>query len=84
MENIKIKTPKGDGILAEIYKSELGYLMIKVELPNKTFETFNIGKLNKNISIDDLKGLIKWEILDIIGAIRKIGRFISLTGLTTH
>jgi len=59
MENIKIKTPKGDGILAEIYKSELGYLMIKVELPNKTFETFNIGKLNKNISIDDLKGLIK-------------------------
>lgn len=59
MENIKIKTPKGEGILAEIYKSELGYLMIKVELPNKTFETFNIGKLNKNISIDDLKDLIK-------------------------
>ncbi len=59
MENIKIKTPKGEGILAEIYKSELEYLMIKVELPNKTFETFNIGKLNKNISIDDLKGLIK-------------------------
>ena len=59
MENIKIETPKGDGILAEIYKSELGYLMIKVELPNKTFETFNIGKLNKNISIDDLKELIK-------------------------
>jgi hypothetical protein len=59
MENIKIKTPKGEGILAERYKSELEYLMIKVELPNKTFETFNIGKLNKNISIDDLKGLIK-------------------------
>ena len=59
MENIKIKTPKGEGILAEIYKSELEYLMIKVELPNKTFETFNIGKLNKNISIDDLKDLIK-------------------------
>ena len=59
MENIKIETPKGDGILTEIYKSELEYLMIKVELPNKTFETFNIGKLNKNISIDDLKNLIK-------------------------
>jgi len=59
MENIKIETPKGDGVLTEIYKSELGYLMIRLELPNKTFETFNIGKLNKNISIDDLKILIK-------------------------
>ena len=59
MENIKIETPKGDGILTKIYESELGFLMITVELPNKTFETFNIGKLNKNISIDDLKNLIK-------------------------
>jgi len=59
MENIKIETPIGKGNLIKIYKSELGFLMITIELPNKTFETFNIGKLNKNISIDDLKTLIK-------------------------
>ena len=34
--------------------SELEYLMVKVLNPDKTFTTYNIGKIKDNLSIDDL------------------------------
>jgi hypothetical protein len=59
MVGLKIETPKGTGDLTEIYKSELGYLMIKVEYSDKTYQTFNLGKIDNNLSIYDFKNLIK-------------------------
>ena len=54
MVGLKINTPNGEGELKNIYLSELGYLMVKVENDNKTFTTYNLGKPKDELSIDDL------------------------------
>lgn len=54
MVGLKINTPNGEGELKNIYLSELGYLMVKVENDNKTFTTYNLGKPKDGLSIDDL------------------------------
>jgi hypothetical protein len=41
--------------IEKIYISELEYLMVKVLNPDKTFTTYNLGKIKDNFSIDDLK-----------------------------
>ena len=52
---LKINTPNGKGVIEKIYISELEYLMVKVLNPDKTFTTYNLGKIKDNFSIDDLK-----------------------------
>jgi hypothetical protein len=52
---IEINTPNGKGTIEKIYISELEYLMVKVLNPDKTFTTYNLGKIKDNFSIDDLK-----------------------------
>jgi len=51
---LKINTPNGKGELKHIYLSELGYLMVKIENGDKTFTSYNLGKLKDELSIDDL------------------------------
>ena len=55
MVGLVIHTPNGVGELTNIYLSELGYLMVKVENDNKTYTTYNLGKPKEGLSIDDLK-----------------------------
>ena len=41
-----IDTPNGEGLLEDIYVSDLGFIMVKVFYPsNKTYTTYNINKL---------------------------------------
>jgi hypothetical protein len=54
MVGLKLNTPNGEGELKNIYMSELGYLMVKVENENKTFTSYNLGKPKDGVSIDDL------------------------------
>ena len=54
MVGLKLNTPNGKGELKNIYMSELGYLMVKVENENKTFTSYNLGKPKDGLSIDDL------------------------------
>ena len=51
MSNILIETPKGIGRLHNIYVSELGFLMIKIEFENGTFSGYNLGKHNPENNI---------------------------------
>lgn len=51
---IEINTPNGKGVIKRMYMSELGYLMVKVSNPDKTFTTYNLGKIKDDLSIDDL------------------------------
>ena len=51
---LRLNTPKGDGALKNIYLSELGYLMVKIENDDKTFTTYNLGKPKEDLSINDL------------------------------
>jgi hypothetical protein len=51
---LRLNTPNGKGELKNIYMSELGYLMVKVENENKTFTSYNLGKPKDGLSIDDL------------------------------
>jgi hypothetical protein len=51
---VKINTPKGKGVIEKMYVSELDYVMVKVSNPDKTFTTYNLGKIKDDLSIDDL------------------------------
>lgn len=62
---VEIKTPKGTGKLHNIYVSELGFLMIKVELDDKTFVGYNLGIYNPEDNI------FTKEILNTIELIHK-------------
>ena len=54
MVGLVLNTPKGNGVLKNIYLSELGYLMVKIENDDKTFTTYNLGKPKEDLSINDL------------------------------
>ena len=54
MVGLNINTPNGKGVIEKMYVSELGYFMVKVSNPNKTFTTYNLGKMKDDLSIDDL------------------------------
>lgn len=54
MVGLVLNTPKGNGELKNIYLSELGYLMVKIENDDKTFTTYNLGKPKEDLSINDL------------------------------
>jgi len=51
MNDVLIETPKGVGKLHNIYVSELGFLMVKIELDNGTYTGYNLGKHNQEDNI---------------------------------
>ena len=58
MVGLKVKTQKGIGELKNIYVSELGYLMIKIQNEDKSFTTYNLGKKENSFTLEDFKKLI--------------------------
>ena len=57
MVGLRINTPAGSGIIEKIYISELNYLMIKVKI-GQGFITYNLGKKEKDFTLEDFKKLI--------------------------
>jgi hypothetical protein len=51
MNDVLIETPKGVGKLHNIYVSELGFLMVKIEFNNGTYTGYNLGKYNQEDNI---------------------------------
>lgn len=58
MVGLNIKTQKGIGELENIFVSELGYLMIKIQNEDKSFTTYNLGKKENSFNLEDFKKLI--------------------------
>jgi hypothetical protein len=58
MVGLIVKTQKGVGELKNIYVSELGYLMIKIQNEDKSFTTYNLGKKENSFNLEDFKKLI--------------------------
>jgi len=56
IKEVLIETPKGIGKLHNIYVSELGFLMVKIEFENGTYTGYNLGKHDpqKNIITKEL------------------------------
>jgi hypothetical protein len=54
MVGLNINTPNGKGVIEKMYVSELDYFMVKVSNSDKTFTTYNLGKIKDDLSIDDL------------------------------
>ena len=46
MNKIKILTPKGTGEIENVYVSDLGFLMLKINNLEGTYTTYNLGKHN--------------------------------------
>jgi hypothetical protein len=52
MVKITINTPNGIGEVESVYESELGFMMLRVYLPNeKRYITFNMGKYSSDNNI---------------------------------
>lgn len=51
-KDVEIQTPSGEGVVKDIWVSELGYLMVKVLLKeDNTFINYNIGTFNSDDNI---------------------------------
>lgn len=49
---VEIKTPNGNGLIEEIYVSELGFLMVRVKrVDNQSWTTYNLGIHNPTDNI---------------------------------
>ena len=59
MVGLKVKTQKGIGELENIYVSELGYLMIKIQNEDKSFTTYNLGKKENSFNLEDFKLVVE-------------------------
>lgn len=64
MNDVLIETPKGVGKLHNIYVSELGYLMVKIEFDNGTYTGYNLGKHNPSDNLFTKK-LFKGELIGL-------------------
>ena len=51
MKKPLIETPKGIGMLEDVYVSELGFLMIKISFENGTFMSYNLSKHEEDNNI---------------------------------
>ena len=51
MNKVKILTPKGTGVVENVYVSDLGFLMIRIDNLDGTFTTYNLGKHNDEDNI---------------------------------
>ena len=46
MNKVNILTPKGIGVVENVYVSDLGFLMLRIDNIDGTFTTYNLGKHN--------------------------------------
>lgn len=44
MNNVKILTPKGIGVVEKVYVSDLDFLMLRIDNLDGTYTTYNLGK----------------------------------------
>jgi len=44
MNKVEILTPKGTGKVENIYVSDLGFLMLRIDNLDGTYTTYNLGK----------------------------------------
>jgi hypothetical protein len=44
MNKVKILTPKGTGEVENVYISDLGFLMLRINNLDGTYTTYNLGK----------------------------------------
>ena len=51
MNKVKILTPKGTGVVENVYVSDLGFLMLRINNLNGTYTTYNLGKHDDNVNI---------------------------------
>lgn len=61
MNPVQIKTPSGVGTIDNIYISDLGYLMLRINNLDGSYTTYNLGQHNvdSNIFTDKISHLIK-------------------------
>jgi hypothetical protein len=50
-KELMIKTPKGTGVIEKIYKSELGYLMLRIDNLDGSYTTYNLGNYDPDNNI---------------------------------
>jgi hypothetical protein len=50
-EMVNILTPNGEGLIENIFISELGFLMLKVKNKNNTWTTYNLGLHDPNNNV---------------------------------
>lgn len=50
-KELMITTPKGTGVIDKIYKSELGYLMLKIDNLNGSYTSYNLGNYDPDNNI---------------------------------
>ncbi len=48
---LMITTPKGNGVIEKIYKSELDFLMLRIDNLDGTYTTDNLGKYDPDNNI---------------------------------
>jgi hypothetical protein len=48
---LMITTPKGNGVIEKIYKSELDFLMLRIDNLDGTYTTYNLGKYDPDNNI---------------------------------
>ena len=51
MNKVKILTPKGTGEVENVYISDLGFLMLRINNLDGTYTTYNLGKHDENVNI---------------------------------
>lgn len=51
MNKVKILTPKGTGVVENVYVSDLGFLMLRIDNLDGTYTTYNLGKHDENVNI---------------------------------
>jgi hypothetical protein len=51
MNKVKILTPKGIGVVENVYVSDLGFLMLRIDNLDGTYTTYNLGKHDENVNI---------------------------------
>jgi hypothetical protein len=59
MNKVKILTPKGTGFVENVYVSDLGFLMLRIDNLDGTYTTYNLGKhdVEENIFSNQLISL---------------------------
>jgi hypothetical protein len=51
MNKVNILTPKGTGVVENVYVSDLGFLMLRIDNLNGSYTTYNLGKHNVDSNI---------------------------------
>jgi hypothetical protein len=51
MNKVNILTPKGTGVVENVYVSDLGFLMLRINNLDGSYTTYNLGKHNVDSNI---------------------------------